>query len=70
MKKQKTKNKGDFYGEVIFNIAAYNCSRNYVVGRCNSKRAELSMLTLVEYMHNVGQKNKNEVAKRIEDNKG
>lgn len=58
MKKQKTKNRGDFYGETIFNIAAYNCSRNYTISRHNSKRAELSMLALVEYMHNVGEKNK------------
>lgn len=58
MKKQKTKNRGNFYGETIFNIAAYNCSRNFAIGGHNSKRAELSMLALVEYMHNVGQKNK------------
>lgn len=45
--------------EPIFNLAAYNCSRNYTISRHNSKRAELSMLALVEYMHNVGSKNKN-----------
>lgn len=45
--------------EQIFNIVAYNCSRNYTIGGHNSKRAELSMLALVEYMHNVGSKNKN-----------
>lgn len=44
--------------EQIFNIVAYNCSRNYTIGGHNSKRAELSMLALVEYIHNVGQKNK------------
>lgn len=44
--------------EPIFNIVAYNCSRNYTIGKHNSKRAELSMLATVEYMHNVGQKNK------------
>lgn len=44
--------------ETIFNLAAYNTSRNYTISRHNSKRAELSMLALVEYMHNVGQKNK------------
>lgn len=58
MKKQKTKNRGDFYGETIFNITAYNTSRNYSISGHNSKRAELSMLALVEYMHNAGQKNK------------
>ena len=45
--------------EPIFSIVAYNCSRNYTIGSRNSKRAELSMLALVEYMHNVGNKNKN-----------
>ncbi len=58
MKKQKIKNRGYFYGEAIFNIAAYNCSRNYTISGRNSKRAELSTLAIVEYMHNVGSKNK------------
>ena len=44
--------------EPIFSIAAYNCSRNYTIGGRNSKRADLSMLALVEYMHNVGSKSK------------
>lgn len=44
--------------ETIFSIAAYNCSRNYTIGGRNSKRAELSTLAIVEYMHNVGRKNK------------
>lgn len=44
--------------EPIFNLAVYNCSRNYTISGHNSKRAELSMLALVEYMHKVGQKNK------------
>lgn len=44
--------------EPIFNLAAYNTSRNYSVSGHNSKRAELSMLALVEYMHNVGSKSK------------
>ena len=59
MKKQKIKNRGHFYGEAIFNIAAYNCSRNYSVSERSSKRADSSMLVLIEYMHNVGSKNKN-----------
>lgn len=44
--------------EPIFNIVAYNCSRNYIIGGRNSKRAELSTVAIAEYMHNVGQKNK------------
>lgn len=44
--------------EPIFNLAAYNTSRNYTIGARNSKRTELSMLAIVEYMHNVGQKKK------------
>ena len=44
--------------EPIFSITAYNCSRNYIIGTRNSKRAELSMLAIVEYMHNVGSKSK------------
>lgn len=44
--------------EPIFNIVAYNCSRNYTISGHNSKRAELSTLALVEYMHNVGSKSK------------
>lgn len=44
--------------EPIFSIVAYNCSRNYIIGTRNSKRAELSTLALIEYMHKVGQKNK------------
>lgn len=44
--------------EPIFNIAAYNCSCNYTIGGRNSKRAELSVAAMAEYMHNVGQKKK------------
>ncbi len=44
--------------EPIFNLAAYNTSRNYTIGGRNSKRAELSTLALVEYMHNTRSKNK------------
>lgn len=44
--------------EPIFNLAAYNTSRNYIIGGRNSKRAELSTLAIVEYIHNVGQKKK------------
>lgn len=44
--------------EPIFNLAAYNTSRNYIIGGRNSKRAELSTVTIAEYMHNVGSKSK------------
>lgn len=63
MKKQKIKNRGDFYGEAIFYIAAYNCNRNYYTGRRNSKRALSSMLAITNFLHNLPEtskeKNKN-----------
>ena len=52
MKKQKIK-RGGFYGETVFNIAAYNCSRNYFIGRRNSKRALSSVLAITNYLHNL-----------------
>ena len=58
MKKQKIKNRGDFYGEAIFNIAAYNCSRNYVVGRRNSKRALSSVLAITNFLRNLPETSK------------
>ena len=57
-KDKRTYKKVKAITEPIFNLAAYNTSRNYSVSERSSKRAELSMLALVEYMHNVGQKNK------------
>lgn len=57
-KDKRTYKKVKAITEPIFNLAAYNCSCNYSVSGHNSKRAELSMLALVEYMHNVGQKKK------------
>lgn len=53
MKKQKIKNRGDFYGEAIFNIAANNCSRNYIVGRRNSKRALSQVLAITNFLDNL-----------------
>ncbi len=53
MKKKKIKNRGNFYGEAIFNIAAYNCSCNYIVGKHNSKRALSQVLVLTNYLHNL-----------------
>lgn len=61
MKKQKIKNRGDFYGEAIFNIAAYNCSRNYAVGRRNSKRALSSVLAITNFLHNLPETSKKEI---------
>ena len=52
MKKQKIKRDG-FYGEAIFNIAAYNCSRNYTIGRRNSKHALSSVLAITSYLQNM-----------------
>ncbi len=44
--------------EPIFNLAAYNTSRNYSVSERSSKRADSSMLVLIEYINNVGSKSK------------
>ena len=52
MKKQKIKKSG-FYGEIIFNITAYNATRNFTVGKRNSKRAYLSVTVLIYYMDNL-----------------
>lgn len=61
MKKQKIKNRGDFYGEAIFNIAAYNCSRNYIVGRRNSKRALSQVLAITNFLHNLPETSKEKI---------
>lgn len=61
MKKQKIKNRSGFYGEAIFNIAAYNCSRNYVVGRRNSKRALSSVLAITNFLHNLPETSKEKI---------
>lgn len=61
MKKWKIKNGDNFYGEAIFNIAAYNCSRNYVVGRRNSKRALSSVLAITNFLHNLPETSKKEI---------
>lgn len=53
MKKQKTKNRGDFYGETIFNIAAYNCSRDFTIGGRNSKHSTSEMVAITNYLHNL-----------------
>lgn len=61
MKKQKIRNRSDFNGDAIFNIAAYNCSRNYVVGRRNSKRALSSVLAITNFLHNLPETSKKEI---------
>ena len=61
MKKWKIENGDNFYGEAIFNIAAYNCSRNYVVGRRNSKRALSSVLAITNFLHNLPETSKKEI---------
>ena len=53
MKRQKTKNRGNFYGETIFNIAAYNCSRNFAIGGKNSKRTTSQMVAITNYIDNL-----------------
>ena len=58
MKKQKTKNRGDFYGETIFNIAAYNCSRNFTIGGKNSKRANSKVAAITNYIDNLSETSK------------
>lgn len=61
MKKQKIKNRGNFYGEAIFNIAAYNCGRNYVVGKRNSKRALSQVLAITNFLDNLPETSKKEI---------
>ena len=61
MKKWKIKNGNNFYGEAIFNIAAYNCSRNYIVGRRNSKRALSQVLAITNFLHNLPETSKKEI---------
>lgn len=58
MKRQKTKNRGNFYGETIFNIAAYNCSRDFAIGGKNSKRATSKMEAITNYLHNLPETSK------------
>lgn len=61
MKKWKIKNGDNFYGEAIFNIAAYNCSRNYIVGKRNSKRALSQVLAITNFLHNLPETSKKEI---------
>lgn len=61
MKKWKIKNGDNFYGEKIFYIAAYNCSRSYTIGSKNSKRATSQMLAITNYLHNLSKTSKKEI---------
>lgn len=61
MKKQKIRNRGNFYGEAIFNIAAYNCSCNYTIGMRNSKRASSSVLAITNFLHNLPETSKEKI---------
>lgn len=61
MKKWKIRNKDNFYGEKIFYIAAYNCTRNYTIGSKNSKRATLQMLTITNYLDNLPETSKEKI---------
>jgi hypothetical protein len=58
MKRQKNKNRGDFYRETIFNIAAYNCSRSYPIGGKNSKRATSKVAAIINYIDNLPETSK------------
>ena len=53
-------NKEIFY-EAIFNIAVYNCNRNYIIGCNNSKRALSSVLVITDYLDNLPKTSKEKV---------
>lgn len=49
MKRQKIKKNG-FYGETIFNLASYSLSRNYTIGKKNSKEAIAQFTAITNYL--------------------
>lgn len=51
MKKQRIK-RGGFYGETIFNLAYYTLSRNYTIGKKNTKRAMGQYNVVTNYLEN------------------
>lgn len=61
MKKQKIRNRDNFYGEAIFNIAAYNCSCNHTIGMRNSKRSSSSVLVITNFLDNLQKTSKKEI---------
>ena len=56
--KTVTKKRNNTFGETIFNIAAYNCSRSYTIGGKNSKRATSQMVAITNYLHNLPETSK------------
>lgn len=58
MKKQKISNERTYITEPIYNIAFYNCSRNYSFHKKNSKRALSSVILITDYLKNVSEKRK------------
>lgn len=61
MKKWKIKNGDNFYGESIFNITAYNCGRNCVIGRHNSKRALSQVVAIKSFLSGMQETSKKEI---------
>lgn len=53
MKKQKIKNRKGYYGEPIFNIAFNKISSEFRSNKRVSKRANLSMNILLDYLRNI-----------------
>lgn len=58
MKKQKIRNRSDFYGEPVFNIAIYYCNRDNNFCKKNSKRAVSSAIAFTDYFQNIPKKKK------------
>lgn len=57
-KDKRTYKKVKAITEPIYNLAAFNTTRNYYDNKRRSKRANSSMLVLIEYVHNAGKKEK------------
>ncbi len=52
MKKYKNNSYSSRYGETIFNLVCYNLSRNYAIGRKNTKRAAAQYTAVMNYLEN------------------
>jgi len=61
MKKQKIRKNKEFYGETVFNIAAYNCSRVYITSNKRSKRALAQFIAITNYIHNLPETSKEQM---------
>ena len=57
-KDKRTYKKVKAITEPIYNLAAFNATSNYYANKRRSKRANSSMLVLIEYVHNTGKKEK------------